>query len=58
MMKTKQVTVRLPQTTITHIAKLAKLAGVSPTQVYNVLLAAYVITLRDAASPGSAKENT
>jgi hypothetical protein len=37
----KQVTLRLPQETITRVAKIATLAGVSPTQVYNVFLAAY-----------------
>jgi hypothetical protein len=37
----KQVTLRLPQETITRVAKIARLAGVSPTQVYNVFLAAY-----------------
>ena len=41
----KQVTLRLPQSTITHVAKVAKVAGVSPTQVYNVFLAAYILGL-------------
>lgn len=41
----KQVTLRLPQSTISHVAKVAKLAGVSPTQVYNVFLAAYILGL-------------
>jgi hypothetical protein len=48
-MKTKQVTVRLPKETITHVAKVAKMAGVSPTQVYNVLLAAYIAGLERPA---------
>lgn len=42
----KQVTVRLPQSTISHVAKVAKLAGVSPTQVYNVFLASYIMGMQ------------
>jgi len=41
----KQVTLRLPQETISHVAKVAKKAGVSPTRVYNVFLAAYILSL-------------
>ena len=41
----KQVTLRLPQETISHVARVAKRAGVSPTQVYNVFLAAYILGL-------------
>jgi len=35
----------LPQETISHVAKVAKKAGVSPTRVYNVFLAAYILSL-------------
>lgn len=58
-MKQKQVTLRLPQEVISRVAKVAKMAGVSPTQVYNVFLAATVLGLdkpRDAASNGGNKE--
>lgn len=51
-MSNKQVTLRLPQTTIEHIAKVAKMAGVSPTQVYNVFLAAYILGLERSQPQG------
>lgn len=52
-MTLKQVTLRLPQSTISHVAKVAKLAGVSPTQVYNVLFAAYILEVQARAEPRS-----
>ncbi len=45
----KQVTMRLPVHVMQQIAEIAKVAGVSPTQVYNVLLAMYVVRHRDDA---------
>ena len=56
-MTTKQVTLRLPKDTITRVARIAKLAKVSPTAVYNVFLAAYIDGLaQQSAAEGSRKE--
>ena len=35
----KQIHVSLPIATVEQIKKIAKLAGVTPTQVYNVIIA-------------------
>ena len=45
----KQVTVRMPKVVIERIAAIAKLAGVSPTVAYNVILASYVVSYQPAA---------
>lgn len=50
MGKTKQVQVRLPRTVIERVRRVAKVAGVTPTQVYVVLLANHIEASRDAAS--------
>ena len=46
MSKTKEVKLRLPPATIRHIERVAKLANVTPTQVYNVILALTVLQRR------------
>jgi len=43
MPKTKQVKLRMPKEMIERIAAIAKLADVTPTQVYNVLVAMHVL---------------
>lgn len=55
--KLKQVTVRMPQKTITRIAKIAKLARVSPTQVYNVMMASYILSTAPDAAHGEEGKN-
>lgn len=39
----KQIQIRLPVSTIKTVEAIAKLAGVTPTQVYNVMLAMSII---------------
>lgn len=55
MKKTIQVNLRLPLTVIDRVKRTAKLASVTPTQVYRVLLAFQMETERDKsnAAPGS-----
>lgn len=51
MSKNKQLTVRLPLTVIERVRRVAKVAGVTPTQVYVVILAMQMEAHRsDAAS--------
>lgn len=60
MKKTKtNVTLRLPLTVIERVQRVAKLAGVTPTQVYVVLLAFHMEAQRDAdrASHAGARSN-
>lgn len=48
--KKKQITVRLPKRVIWQVEQVAKLAGVTPTQVYNVLLSAYIANTHEPQS--------
>lgn len=56
-MTLKTVTLRLPQSTIRHVARVAKMAGVSPTQVYNVFLAAYILGTQKKAEPSDIEDS-
>lgn len=57
-MTTKQVTLRLPKDTITRVARIAKLAKVSPTAVYNVFLAAYIDGLAQQSAAEESRKET
>ena len=54
-MKKVQVQLRLPTHLIHHIKRVAKAAGVTPTQVYNVMMALAVLR-PDAAHPPQEKK--
>lgn len=49
MKKKVQVTLRLPLAVMERVRRVAKVAGVTPTQVYVVLLAFHMEAQRDAA---------
>lgn len=50
MEKKTNVTLRLPKTVVDRVRRVAKVAGVTPTQVYVVLLAFHMESKRDTCS--------
>ncbi len=54
-MKRKLVTVRMPKEVERFVARVAKLAGTSPTNVYNMMLATAIVHL-DIRRPTSTRK--
>jgi hypothetical protein len=56
--KRKQIAIRLPLAAIAEINRIAKFADVTPTQVYNVLLATHLVAHSSAAAQSMNKEKS